>query len=149
MLLCLLLTLASFQNPHDHGAMVMGFDQAAAAHHFYVFADGGRIAIDVKSTRDTTNRGAIRAHLAHTATMFGNGDFEAPMLVHGTKDVPGIGVLAARHEKIAYRYAETAAGGRVDIVTTDAAALAALHDFLRYQIREHKTGDALKIVPRR
>lgn len=149
MLLYLLLTLVSTQNPHDHGATVMGFDQAATAHHFYLFADGGRIAVDVKDTADTTNRDAIRTHLPHIATMFGAGNFDAPMLVHDTKDVPGTTVLAARHDRVTYRYVETSNGGRVDIVTTDAAALAALHDFLRYQIREHKTGDAVQVTTRR
>lgn len=149
MLMYLLVTFVSTQNPHDHAARVMGFDQATTAHHFYLFADGGRIAVDVKNVDDTANRDAIRTHLSHIATMFGNGDFEAPMIVHDTKTVPGTGVLAARHEHVTYRYAETRAGGRVDIVTTDGAALAALHDFLRYQIREHKTGDGVQVVPRR
>jgi hypothetical protein len=31
----------------------------------------------------------------------------------------------------------------VDIVTTDAEALKAVHDFLRFQIADHKTGDPL------
>ena len=30
----------------------------------------------------------------------------------------------------------------VDITTSDPAALAAVHDFLQYQITEHQTGDA-------
>jgi hypothetical protein len=148
MLLYLLLTLVLTQNPHDHAAKVMGFDQATTAHHFSLFADGGRIAVDVKNADDTTNRDAIRMHLSHIATMFGDGRFEAPMLVHDTKDVPGISILAERRSSVAYRYADTPLGGRVDIFTGDPAALAALHDFLRYQIREHKTGDALKAVPR-
>ena len=40
-------------------------------------------------------------------------------------------------------YVETAKGGRVDIVTSDPAALAAVHQFLKFQIAEHKTGDPL------
>ena len=149
MLLYLLLTLVSTQNPHDHAARVMGFDQATTAHHFSLFADGGRIAVDVKNTDDTRNRDAIRMHLSHIATMFGDGDFEAPMLVHNTKDVPGIAVLTERRAAITYRFVDTPAGGRVDVVTKDPAALDALHAFLRYQIREHKTGDPVTIGPRR
>lgn len=140
MLLLLLLTLADPQ---------MGFDQDKTAHHFHLFADGGAIEVSVKDPKDTTDLASVRMHLSHIATMFGGGDFDAPMLVHGTKDVPGTAVLSARHETLAYRYVETAGGGRVDIVTKDAAALAALHDFLRYQIREHKTGDPEKVIPRR
>src|SRR5262245_27193535 len=149
MLLYLLLTLVSTQNPHDRGAMAMGFDQTTTAHHVLLFPDGGSIAVGVKNAGDTTNRDAIRSHLAHIATMFGRGDFDAPMLVHDTKDVPGIDVMAARRDVITYRYADTPAGARVEIVTTDAQALAALHDFLRYQIREHRTGDALTVTPTR
>jgi len=137
MLLWLMLTLSAPQ---------MGFDQGKTVHHFRLFDDGG--AIDV-SANDPKELAAVRAHLAHIAAMFGSGDFEAPMLVHDTKDVPGVTVLAERRSAVTYRYADTPHGGRVDIVTTDPTALRALHDFLRYQIREHQTGDAVTIAPRR
>jgi hypothetical protein len=119
----------------------MGFDQEKTAHHFLLYADGGAIDVAVKNAADTGDRNAIRSHLPHIATMFGQGDFEAPMLVHGSKEIPGVDVLTARKDAIRYRYRETPKGGRVDIVTTDAEALSALHAFLRYQIQEHKTGD--------
>jgi hypothetical protein len=134
---------------NDRAAMVMGFDQDKTAHHFYIYDDGGAIDITVKDATDTKDRDAIRSHLPHIAMMFGAGDFDAPMLVHDAKDVPGTAVLAARKDKIKYMYAETPAGGRVDIVTKDAAALAALHEFLQYQIREHHTGDPLAVSRRR
>ena len=126
----------------------MGFDQHKTAHHFYLFEDGGAIDIAVKDAADTVNRDAIRAHLPHIAMMFGAGNFEAPMLIHGEKAVPGAAVLVKLKEKIVYRYDETPKGGRVDITTTDPAALAAVHDFLKYQITEHQTGDS-KTVTRR
>jgi hypothetical protein len=141
MLLSLLLTLAASQ---------MGFDQDKTVHHFHLYKNGGAIEVrtkDDKNGKETKEQ--VRAHLSHIATMFGNGDFDAPMLVHGTKDVPGIDVLASRRDAVTYRYVETPAGGRVDIVATDPAALAALHEFLRYQIREHRTGDAVTVTPRR
>ena len=126
---------------HARGAAVMGFDQHKTAHHFYLFEDGGAIDIAVKDEADTVNRDAIRAHLPHIAMMFGAGNFEAPMLIHGTRTVPGSAGLAKLKEKIIYRYVETPKGGRVDITTTDPAALTAVHEFLRYQIGEHQTGD--------
>jgi hypothetical protein len=43
---------------------------------------------------------------------------------------------------------ETPKGGRVNIVTTDAAALGAVHEFLKYQIVEHKTGDSTTATKR-
>jgi hypothetical protein len=133
----------------DRGTMMMGFDQEKTAHHFLLYADGGAIDVAVKDAADTTNRDAIRSHLTHIAMMFEKGDFNVPMLVHNTKDVPGVTVLSQRKDAVRYRYRETPQGGRVDIVTTDPDALQALHVFLRYQIREHQTGDSGTVEQRR
>ena len=139
--LLLLLTFApqatdSQHAMNDRGAMVMGFDQDKTAHHFYLYADGGAIDIAVKDAADSADREAIRSHLPHIAMMFGQGDFDAPMLVHDSAAVPGTAVLAQRRRAVRYTFKETPKGGRVDIVTSDGAALAALHEFLRYQIAE-------------
>jgi|SRR5579871_4960464 len=146
------MALLTGQDPHQsmnaRGAMVMGFDQDKTSHHFYLYDDGGAIEVVVKDAADTKDRDAIRSHLPHIATMFGSGDFDGPMLVHDTKNVPGVATLAARKDKIRYTYTETPMGGRVSIVTTDKASLAALHDFLRYQIKEHQTGDAGLVTKR-
>jgi hypothetical protein len=140
------------QDPHAHmhqrGAMVMGFDQEKTTHHFYLFEDGGAIDVAVKDGTDTVNRDAIRSHLPHIAMLFGGGNFEAPMRVHDSKDVPGTAQMAALRDKIAFKYVETPAGGRVDITTTDRAALAAVHEFLKFQIADHKTGDRLEVRKR-
>jgi len=150
--LVLLLTLLTTQDSHrsmnDRGAMVMGFDQEKTAHHFYLYEDGGAIDIAVRDGSDVKNREAIRSHLPHITTMFGNGDFNAPMLVHDSAAVPGTAVLAERREAVRYAYVETSGGGRVNIVTRDGKALAALHDFLRYQIEEHHTGDTGTVTRR-
>lgn len=79
--------------------------------------------------------------------MFGQGSFDMPHFIHAT-DVPGTADMARLRDQIRYTYKETPRGGRVDIVTTDRAALAALHAFLRFQIEDHKTGDALVVVAR-
>ncbi len=135
--------LAALQDPGmaHRGQMVMGFDQEKTVHHFALYDDGGAIEVGVKAPDDTKDRDAIRSHLPHIAMMFGAGNFDAPMLVHDSANVPGTKVMAARKDAIRYRYEDTPAGGRVSIVTTDPAALAAVHAFLRYQIAEHKTGD--------
>ena len=133
---------------NKRGDKVMGFDQDATTHHFLLFADGGAIDVAVKNTGDTTNTAAIRSHLPHIAMMFQEGNFEAPMLVHDSKQVPGTAVMAARKSTIRYEYVETKAGGRVNITTTDPEALAAVHAFLRFQITDHKTGDPTTVRPR-
>jgi len=154
MLTTLLFALA-LNSPQGHAAMnergahVMGFDQEKTAHHFLLFNDGGAIDIGVKDQGDTASRDAIRSHLPHISMMFSDGTFDAPMLVHDTKNVPGITTLTARKNTITYRYVETAMGGRVEIVSKDARTLKALHEFLRYQIREHHTGDSGTIATRK
>jgi hypothetical protein len=145
-------SLAARQDHHgasdQRGAMVMGFDQTRTTHHFLLFTDGGAIEVSVNDAADAKNRDAIRSHLPHIAKMFGDGDFDAPMLVHDSKNVPGTTVMGERKNAIRYHYVETAQGGRVDIVTTDPAALAAVHQFLKYQIAEHKTGDSTTALRR-
>ena len=121
--------------------MVMGFDQVRTTHHFLLFNDGGAIDVGIRESADTKNRDAIRSHLPHIAMMFGEGNFEAPMLVHDSKNVPGTKVMTERKNVIRYQYVETATGGRVNIVTSDPDALAAVHTLLKFQIAEHKTGD--------
>ena len=134
-------TAVTAQQMDARGKHVMGFDQQKTAHHFRLYEDGGAIEVSVKDTADAENLKAIRAHLPHIATMFADGQFDAPMLVHDTKNVPGAADLARLKARLRYNYVETPAGGRVDIVTTDKDALNALHAFLRFQITDHQTGD--------
>jgi hypothetical protein len=135
-------------HPGSPAATVMGFDQERTAHHFLLFTDGGAIDVRVNDAGDEANRTAIRSHLPHIASMFGSGNFDAPMLVHDSANVPGTKVMAARKASIRYRYVETADGGRVDILTSDREALDAVHAFLKFQIAEHKTGDATTVRTR-
>jgi len=134
-------TAGTAQHLDTRGKHVMGFDQQKTTHHFRLYDDGGAIDVSVKDAADTENLTAIRAHLPHIATMFADGQFDAPMLVHDTRNVPGAADLARLKSHLHYNFVETPRGGRVDIVTTDKAALNALHAFLKFQIEDHKTGD--------
>jgi hypothetical protein len=49
--------------------------------------------------------------------------------------------MRERASAIAYAYSSTARGGVVTIATADPAALAAVHEFLRFQVDDHGTGD--------
>ncbi len=130
-----------------HASQAMGFDQDKTTLHFHLYTDGGAIDVSVKDPADKKNLEAIRAHLPHIAHLFGDGNFDTPMLVHQTK-VPGTDAMAKAKAAITYTCKETPAGGRVDIVTTDTAALGAVHEFLRFQITDHKTGDSLQVRKR-
>ncbi len=140
---------AARQDPQmrHRGEMVMGFDQTKTTHHFSLYQDGGAIDVSVNDPSDTTNRDAIRAHLPHIAQMFGAGNFAAPMEVHA-QQVPGTAEMSELKDKLTFTYLETPRGGRVDIVTTDKQALAAVHAFLTFQISDHHTNDSTRVTAR-
>jgi hypothetical protein len=133
------------QHLDARGKQVMGFDQQKTTHHFLLYEDGGAIEVTVKDRADEANLDAIRQHLPHIVQLFSDGDFSSPMLVHDRKDVPGTNDLARLKARLKYAYVQSPSGGRVEIVTADKDALAALHAFLRFQIEDHHTGD--KTVP--
>lgn len=123
-----------------HGDEAMGFPHDKTTHHFRLYSDGGAIEVTANDSKDSTKVQAIRSHLAHIATFFSTGDFAIPMFVHGQVP-PGVSVLKEKRSEISYRYEETTAGGRVRITTKNHDALDAVHDFLRFQIEDHHTGD--------
>ena len=126
------------------GDAVMGFDHSKTAHHFTLTSDGGVIAVSANDEKDTESRDAIRGHLAHIAKMFAAGNFEAPMLIHD-RVPPGVPVMKAEKKSITYAYEQTPAGAQIVIATKNAKALDAIHDFLRFQIEDHHTGDTAEI----
>jgi len=54
---------------------------------------------------------------------------------------PGVPVMKDKHAEISYGFEELSTGGRVRIKTTNPDALKAIHQFLRFQIEDHHTGD--------
>jgi hypothetical protein len=126
---------------NDRGEKGMGFSHTTTTHHFLLSADGGVIQVEANDLTDTATRDNIRMHLTHIAKAFASGDFAIPMLVHDTTP-PGVPVMKELKDKIHYKFEETAGGARVVIATADPDALAAIQQFLRFQIAGHKTGDA-------
>lgn len=128
----------------ERGASGMGFSQEKTTHHFRLSVDGGAIEVTVNDPSDAGDREQIRRHLAHVREMFSAGDFAIPMFVHDGVP-PGTATMKRRGSAIRYRYEELPAGGRILISTSDPDALDAVHDFLRFQITEHETGDPLEV----
>lgn len=130
---------------NERGHEGMGFSQGKTTHHFRLTPEGGTIAVSTKDPNDTTSREQIRMHLGHIAKMFERGNFEIPMFVHG-KTPNGTAVMKNEKTAIRYTYEEMQNGGRVRIRTGNPDALKAVHEFLRFQIVEHQTGDPIEIV---
>jgi hypothetical protein len=129
-----------FAEMQTRGARSMGFDQSKTTHHFRTLEDGGAIEVTVNDPADTAGLAAIRSHLAQIAKQFAVGDFTSPMMTHAEMP-PGAAEMQKLKDKIAYTYEELPAGARVKLTTGDPDALAAVHKFFDYQIKEHRTGD--------
>jgi hypothetical protein len=131
---------------NERGDHVMGFDHMKTTHHFRLFNDGGSIEVAANTPQDAESRDQIRMHLGHIARMFAEGNFNAPMLIHD-QTPPGVPVMKKLKSDIQYNFEETERGALVRITTRNPEALEAIHEFLRFQIKEHKTGDSLRVGP--
>jgi hypothetical protein len=129
----------------QRGEQAMGFDQNVTTHHFRLFANGGGIEVAANDAADTAGRDQIRTHLREIARDFADGDFTKPFLTHGQVP-PGVETMQDRKGTLTFSYVDTPLGGMVRISTADAKTRRAVHEFLRYQIREHGTGDPLTVA---
>jgi hypothetical protein len=100
--------------------------------------------VTVNDDKDSQNLQAIRSHLTHIVTMFSNGEFSIPMFVHDQVP-PGVPVMKENRADISYSFETLPAGGTVRIKTANPDALKAIHEFLRFQIADHHTGDTTDI----
>lgn len=131
--------------PNQHGDQVMGFSHEKTTHHFELTQDGGVIEVRDNDIADVASRDEIQKHFRHIAQMFAAGNFSAPMLVHDRQDVPGTATMAALKDKLHWQLEETARGAKLIVVADNKEALDAVHDFLRFQITDHQTGDCTAV----
>ncbi|HET9839069.1 MAG TPA: hypothetical protein VFR84_12595 [Candidatus Angelobacter sp.] len=152
-LLCSPAIVSAQTQPQDHskhqqmehrGNQGMGFDQQKTIHHFLLRKDGGVIQVTTKSAADKESVEEIRMHLQHIRRAFQSGEFNIPMFVHD-QTPPGVPVMTKLKNQIHYKYEPAENGGRVLISSENPAAVAAMHQFLQFQITEHQTGDPLEV----
>ena len=134
----------SKQQMEHRGNQGMGFDQQKTTHHFLLRKDGGAIQVTANSAADKSSTEEIQMHLRHIAGAFQSGDFNIPMFVHD-QTPPGVATMKKLKDQIKYKYEPAENGGRVVISSANAEAVNAIHKFLKFQITEHKTGDALEV----
>lgn len=130
------------------GDHAMGFSHENSTHHFRLLSDGGAIEVGAKDPNDTSTRDQIRMHLSHIAKMFSQGDFAAPMFIHDTVP-PGVREMQAKRDAITYSFEATPDGGRVRVASGDSFAIKAIHQFLAFQIDDHRTGDSKTVSMQR
>jgi hypothetical protein len=117
-----------------------GFSHEASQHAFRVLEDGGAIELRATKESDAATIAAIRKHLQKIQSEFSKNDFSTPQFVH-EKTPAGVATMQRLHNAITYTFEELPSGARVRIRTSDANALDAVHEFLKWQTKEHHTAD--------
>jgi hypothetical protein len=125
----------------ERGDKGMGFSHKMTGHHFHILADGGAIEVEAKNAADQASQMAIRDHLNMMAGMFADGNFSVPMFIHATNP-PGMETMQRLKKEIVYSAENTKLGAQIKICTKNPEALSAIHEFLRFQITEHRTNDS-------
>ena len=126
----------------EHG---MGFSQEATTHHFRLTREGGVIEVTAKDAKDERSIAQVQMHIEHIAQAFAAGDFAIPHFVHD-QEPPGVKVMQERKSELGYKAERLKNGARLVITAKSPETMKALHDFLRFQINEHETGDALEVA---
>ena len=129
---------SAFAAVQARGGTVMGVDQYTSAHVFEPLPDGGRIVLQ-REVDDPSGVATIRAHMTDIARRFASGDFSLPGFVHA-QTVPGTAIMVERRSLIEYVADTLPRGGEVRIWTSDAGAIAAVHEFLAFQRQDHRAG---------
>ena len=124
----------------------MGFSHEKTAHHFGLTRSGGFISAESRDPGDGSSRAAIARHFHHIAEAFKRGDFAMPMFIHD-REPPGVPEMKRLAAEIDYGVVETSAGARVVLTSTSPRAIRAIHEFLRFQIEDHRTGDSVEVQP--
>jgi hypothetical protein len=133
-----------FSGVNARGDQSMGFSHEKTTHHFHLFTDGGSIEIASNDSTDADSQKAIGEHLTIIAQTFSQGDFSIPMFIHATT-LPGIETMKRLSNKITYLVQKTDQGAEIRITTDDPDAITAVHNFLIFQIQDHRTGDSLDV----
>jgi len=123
---------------NQRGDQAMGFMHSKTTHHFVLKPYGGDIDVSTNDPKDTDSRDRIRHHLSMIQKKFSSGDFTDPMFIHDR--VPP-GVPEMKSGKVSYEFAQTPQGARLKVSAQDEKTIAAIHDFLKFQIEDHQTGD--------
>jgi hypothetical protein len=126
--------LAEVERRHDIAAV----SHEVSAHKFVVTRDGGAIELRATDPADQKTVSAIRAHLRGIARDFQKNDFSTPEFVHG-RTPAGVAAMIEQKDTISYRFEPIESGARVAIKARNEKAAAAVHEFLRFQIDEHRT----------
>lgn len=125
-----------------HDSLVASHD--TTRHSFRLFADGGAIELRATDRSDKETIDGVRTHLQEIAAEFAKSDFSTPAFVHG-REPAGVAGMQKLHDSIEFAYETRDGGGRIRMKTANPEALASIHDFLKFQVVEHRTDNTGRI----
>ena len=125
-----------------YGTDAMELSQEKTTYRFKLLPNGGAIEITSNDPSDAATRDAVRRHVTKIATMFEEGNFSIGLPILDQKP-PGVDTMQRLKGRLYYTPENLPNGGRVQITTENSEALKAIHEFLHFQIQEHKTGKSV------
>ncbi len=128
---------SAFAAIQERGKAVMGVDQYASQHRFTQLPEGGRITLALDPA-DTAGVTTIRTHMSDVARRFSQGDFALTSMVHAPV-VPGTAEMAGGSDRIRYSVENVPGGATLWIQTRDPELVKAIHEFLEFQSRDHRS----------
>jgi hypothetical protein len=148
LLSCLSIGLAGQEPPKPYvdpallsrATRVSGFESDRVNRHFYVLKNGGAVEITAKDANDESTIKAIQSYLKKESDMWTKGNFDTIAAVYG-KAPEAIAQLKKLRDNVTYAAVPEENGAVVRMLTVNPMAKTAIHDYLRFQIDQLKTGD--------
>jgi hypothetical protein len=148
MLICLVVfsmfqpqSIRAQATPHSTPTVIL-FDKTRTKLHFELLPNGGAIDLTAKSPPNAKTEEELQALAQYISASLASGNFALQIFVEPVAP-PNLPQLTKHKDDFAYQIEKVANTTRIRIATTDMVALQALHDFLRFEIVAHKTGDSM------
>jgi len=148
LLLLILVTLAAAQaatssesEMNARFSKVLGTDVDKVVQHYYLVKMGGVIELTAKDPNDTATITALRKYLEAQKALYEKGKNDSDAEVHG-KIPDGLATMKKMRNDITFYSTETDSGAVLRMFSVNDQARQAVHDFMKFQISEHKTGDS-------
>ena len=120
----------------ERGAEVMSFDLERTTHIFKKLEHGGAQTVVADDPDDDAQIAEIRHHLRAETEAFRQGRFDDPAEIHGM-EMPGLAALEKGYPRVAIRYEDVSAGGRISYTTDDRDLVDAIHAWFEAQVSDH------------
>ncbi len=119
----------------------MGTDVNKVVQHYYLVKNGGVIEFTAKDPNDTVSIAAIQKYLDLQRDQLEKGKVDVDADVHG-KIPDGLLVVKRMRGEITFYTVKSDNGAVLRMFSVNEQARQAIHEFMKFQITEHKTGDS-------